>query len=87
MRIGLFTDTFLPEINGVVTVIQMMERELTREGHEVHIIQSGLSCNNGRQHMERREGTRLEEGSCPNTRFCIQNRWCGDSIKEFFLAH
>jgi len=37
MRIGLFTDTFLPEINGVVTVIQMMERKLTREGHEVHI--------------------------------------------------
>ena len=37
MRIGLFTDTFLPEINGAVTVIQMMERELTREGHEVYI--------------------------------------------------
>jgi len=37
MKIGLFTDTFLPDTNGVVTVIQMMERELTREGHEVHI--------------------------------------------------
>ena len=37
MKIGLFTDTFLPDTNGVVTVIQMMEQELTREGHEVHI--------------------------------------------------
>lgn len=37
MKIGLFTDTFLPDTNGVVTVIQMMERELTGEGHEVHI--------------------------------------------------
>ena len=37
MNIGLFTDTFIPDTNGVVTVIQMMERELTREGHEVHI--------------------------------------------------
>ncbi len=37
MKIGLFTDTFLPATNGIVTVIQMMERELTREGHEVHI--------------------------------------------------
>jgi 1,2-diacylglycerol 3-alpha-glucosyltransferase len=37
MKIGLFTDTFLPDTNGVVTVIQTMERELTREGHEVHI--------------------------------------------------
>jgi glycosyltransferase involved in cell wall biosynthesis len=37
MRIGLFTDTFLPDTNGIVTVIQMMERELTKGGHEVHI--------------------------------------------------
>jgi 1,2-diacylglycerol 3-alpha-glucosyltransferase len=37
MKIGLFTDTFLPDTNGVVTVIQMMERQLTGEGHEVHI--------------------------------------------------
>lgn len=37
MKIGLFTDTFLPDTNGVVTVIRMMERELTGEGHEVHI--------------------------------------------------
>ena len=37
MKIGLFTDTFLPDTNGVVTVIQMMERELAREGHEVYI--------------------------------------------------
>jgi len=37
MKIGLFTDTFLPDTNGVVIAIQKMERELTREGHEVHI--------------------------------------------------
>lgn len=37
MKIGLFTDTFLPDTNGVVTVIQIMDRELTREGHEVYI--------------------------------------------------
>jgi len=37
MKIGIFTDTYLPEINGVVTVIQLMERELGREGHEVYI--------------------------------------------------
>jgi 1,2-diacylglycerol 3-alpha-glucosyltransferase len=37
MKIGLFTDTYVPDTSGVVTVIQIMERELTREGHEVHI--------------------------------------------------
>jgi len=37
MRIGLFTDTYTPEINGVVTVLTLMTRELRREGHEVYV--------------------------------------------------
>lgn len=37
MRIGLFTDTYIPDINGVVTVLKMMERELRKEGHEVYV--------------------------------------------------
>lgn len=37
MRIGLFTDTYIPEVNGVVTVLTMMTRELRREGHEVYV--------------------------------------------------
>ncbi|MFC1919114.1 glycosyltransferase [Chloroflexota bacterium] len=37
MRIGLFTDTYIPEVNGVVTVLNMMTCELRREGHEVYV--------------------------------------------------
>lgn len=37
MRIGIFTDTYLPQTNGVVTVIRLMERELAKEGHQVYI--------------------------------------------------
>ena len=37
VKIGLFTDTYVPDTSGVVTVVQIMERELTREGQEVHI--------------------------------------------------
>lgn len=37
MKIGIFTDTYTPEINGVVTVLEMMTRELNREGHEVYV--------------------------------------------------
>ena len=37
MRIGIFTDTYAPEVNGVVTVIEMMARELKKGGHEVFI--------------------------------------------------
>ena len=37
MKIGLFTDTFYPEINGVATRCLNLQRELTRRGHEVHV--------------------------------------------------
>lgn len=37
MKIGLFTDTYFPDVNGVVTVVQLMARELRKVGHEVHI--------------------------------------------------
>ena len=37
MKIGLFSDTFYPEINGVATSCLMLQRELTRRGHEVHV--------------------------------------------------
>ncbi len=37
MKIGLFSDTYVPQINGVVTVLQTMRRLLTELGHEVFI--------------------------------------------------
>ncbi len=37
MQIGLFTDTYTPDINGVVTVVTLMERTISERGHEVHV--------------------------------------------------
>lgn len=37
MRIGIFTDTYHPDINGVVTSIKMLEREMKKRGHEVYV--------------------------------------------------
>lgn len=37
MKIGIFTDTYYPEINGVATSCLNLKRELTRRGHEVHV--------------------------------------------------
>ncbi len=37
MRIALFTDTYTPEINGVVTSVNTYFKELERRGHEVTI--------------------------------------------------
>lgn len=37
MRIGFFTDTFLPQRNGVVTSIISFGKELVKRGHEIHV--------------------------------------------------
>lgn len=41
MRIGLFTDTYRPSINGIVYVLESLKRELEAEGHEVYIFCPG----------------------------------------------
>ena len=38
MRIGLFTDTYTPDINGVVSSIVTLQKELEKNGHEVYVI-------------------------------------------------
>ena len=38
MRIGIFTDTYPPFINGVSTSIVSLEKALKEEGHEVFIV-------------------------------------------------
>lgn len=38
MRIGIFTDSYEPYINGVTTSVMMLERALTKMGHEVFIV-------------------------------------------------
>ncbi len=37
VRIGFFTDTYTPQINGVVTSIQLFKDALERRGHEVYV--------------------------------------------------
>ena len=38
MRIGIFTDTYPPYINGVSTSIKMLENALRKKGHKVYVI-------------------------------------------------
>ena len=38
MRIGLFTDTYTPDINGVVSSIITLQKELEKNGHDVYVI-------------------------------------------------
>ena len=38
MRIGIFTDTYPPYINGVSTSVSMLEHALKKKGHQVYIV-------------------------------------------------
>ncbi len=37
MNIGLFTDTYIPQVNGIVTVVRTLKTELERRGHNVYL--------------------------------------------------
>lgn len=37
MNVGIFTETYYPQINGVVTSIRALEKELNNQGHKVYI--------------------------------------------------
>ncbi len=38
VRIGIFTDTYLPDINGVVTSVVTLKKALEKNGHEVFVV-------------------------------------------------
>lgn len=38
MKIGIFSDTYLPEINGVASSCDTLRRELEKNGHEVYVV-------------------------------------------------
>jgi len=42
MVVGIFTDTFYPEISGVTTSVSLLKRELEKKGHSVYI----FTCSN-----------------------------------------
>ncbi|MBR3357574.1 MAG: RecX family transcriptional regulator [Solobacterium sp.] len=46
MRIGLFSDTFPPQINGVANSTYILFEELKKHGHEVYVITTATSREN-----------------------------------------
>ena len=44
MRIALFTETYLPYINGVVTHVKILKEGLEKLGHEVLIVTADASA-------------------------------------------
>ena len=50
LRIGIYTDTFYPEINGVATSCLMLEQELSKRGHLVHVF--APKCHGWEEHKK-----------------------------------
>jgi len=44
MKIAFFTDTYYPQINGVVSSIELFAKQLRKRGHEVHIFCPDGTC-------------------------------------------
>ena len=41
MNIGLFTDSYSPNVNGVVTSVETLKKALEEKGHTVYVITVG----------------------------------------------
>lgn len=37
MNIGIFTDTYYPQVSGVATSIKVLREQLERQGHNVYL--------------------------------------------------
>jgi 1,2-diacylglycerol 3-alpha-glucosyltransferase len=46
MNIALFSDTYLPEINGVATSVSILYNELKKSGHNVYVVTTNPFSNN-----------------------------------------
>ena len=71
MRIGIFTDTYFPQVSGVATSIRVLKEDLERQGHKVIIFYNNRSKGNGTG----REYCSIGKYSV----LCFQGSSCGDS--------
>ena len=62
MRIGMFTDAYTPDINGVVSSIVTLKNALEKEGHEVFVVttKSSASKDEVDDHVLRLAGIELD---------------------------
>ena len=47
MRIGIFTDTYLPDINGVASSSHILRNELVKHGHDVLVVTTEIKKGTG----------------------------------------
>ena len=76
MRIGIFTDTYLPDINGVATASHILRNELVKHGHEVLVVTTEI-----------KEGTTYEDDPNVIRLSGIEMKWLYDyRLANFYSA-
>lgn len=75
MRIGIFTDTYYPEINGVATSIQQLKRGLEFLGQEVYV----FAPNNNVEYEDEKNVIRERSVPCP---FLKERRLCCFNVSK-----
>lgn len=72
LRVGIFTDTYIPEINGVATSVQQLKRGLEASGNEVYV----FAPKNRIKNFAEKNVIRERSVSCPlikDRRICCFN--------------
>ncbi|MGM1029964.1 MAG: glycosyltransferase [Actinomycetota bacterium] len=59
LRILIATDTFAPDVNGAAKFTTRLAAQLTKRGHEVHVVASSLGRGRHGTHIEEHEGQRF----------------------------
>ncbi len=59
LRILIATDTFAPDVNGAAKFTTRLAAQLTKRGHEVHVVASALGRGKQGTHIEEHEGRRF----------------------------
>ena len=62
MRIGIVTETYLPEVNGVALTVAGLVRGLADAGHQVHLVRPRQASDSAWSHTEQGVSTELMRG-------------------------
>jgi 1,2-diacylglycerol 3-alpha-glucosyltransferase len=76
MRVALFTDTYLPQKNGVAVAVNQLKHELTKLGHEVYIYTIHITNDDQEQedHVMRSKAIAMPIGGVDENLLAVPNR-------------
>lgn len=88
MKIGFFTDAYLPQLNGVATSVEAWTSELEKLGHEVYVIAPKYSNYKDRDHVIRLSSFRILKQPDIRLAMCLPIKSMAEIYKiKFDIIH